>query len=177
VVRKGQILAGGVIDTDNNGVRVTRAAGEVWARTRQTYTVRVPFEAEEKVYSGREWSEISLLFFSLDRKVLKTTGKMVESCDIIEEIKWLSVGEKTLPVGIALTRYREYTLQTVRITAKEACDKAYAVLQKMLYEESAARRVLSRQTEMTVDGESVTLICTVIAEENIAAVSELASGE
>lgn len=172
VVRKGQLLASGLLDTENNGLRVTRAAGEIFARTVHTYTVHVPFSYEKKVYTGREKSEISLLFFSVDRKVLKTTGKMTERCDIIEETQWLTVGGKALPLGWVRARYLEYELMEARYTAEEAYVRAQAELRELLYEESATRRVLSRRIETVADAEGVTLICTVVAEENIATTVE-----
>ena len=172
VVRKGQLLASGLLDTDNNGLRVTRAAGEIFARTVHTYTVHVPFLYEKRVYTGEEKSEISLLFFSLDRKVLKTTGKMTERCDIIEETRWLSVGGKALPLGWVRARYLAYELIEARYTVEEAYAHAQEELSELLYEESATRRVLSRRIETVADAEGVTLICTVVAEENIATTVE-----
>lgn len=61
-VRAGQLLASGLLESDNNGTRFTRAAGEVYARTVERMTLRIPFEYEEKVYTGKRTRERTLLF-------------------------------------------------------------------------------------------------------------------
>ena len=91
VVRAGQILVGGVRDTQNHGYRITRAAGQVLARTVHTYTVRVPFSYEEKVYVGEKKCGFSLLFFQIVQKVFKIDIQKHYKCDIIEEIKYFRI--------------------------------------------------------------------------------------
>ena len=173
VVRAGQILASGIIDTDNNGYRVTRAAGQVLARTTHTYTVSVPFSYEEKVYTGKSAREVSLLFFGADRKVFKNTGKSIEECDIIEKTIWWRIGGVTLPFGMASCELTEYTLQPAVRSAREAHALACLELEARLSAESAGRTMLSRTVETVVDDAGITLICTVVCEEDIALTAEI----
>ena len=173
VVRAGQILASGILDTDNNGYRLTRAAGQVLARTTHTYTVTVPFAYEEKVYTGKSGLELSLLFFGTDRKVFKNTSKTIEECDIIEKTVWYHIGGVTLPFGVVSRRLTEYEMHPATRTAREAHALASAELQARLAADSAGRTLLSRTVETVVDDTGITLICTVVCEEDIAMTAEI----
>lgn len=175
VVRAGQILASGIIDTDNNGYRVTRAAGQVLARTTHTYRVTVPFAYEEKVYTGRSAKEVSLLFFGADRKVFKSTGKSIDKCDIIEKTTWWQMGGVILPFGVASYQCLEYALQPAMRTARAAHALASAELEAQLAADSVGRTTLSRTVETVVDDEGITLICTVVCEEDIAMTVEISA--
>ena len=174
VVRTGQILAGGVIDSEKHGYRVTRAAGQVMARTVHTYTVNVPFAYEEKVYTGRTGKEISLLFFGAQGKVFKSTRNIDDKCDIISYINWwtLSNGRK-LPIGVLVSDAAEYELSPATRSGAEARSLAYAELERQLAQDSVGRSMLEKTVELRADADGVTLICTVVCEENIAQTAEI----
>ena len=171
-VRAGQILASGVMDTDNNGIRFTRAAGQILARTEEVFRIEIPFEYTKKAYTGRVFRQADLLFFSLSGKLFKTTGKMTGSCDIIESERWINAGARTLPVGLALAEYREYTLVTARRSATEALSLARDTLAAKLAGNSISRTLLGKTVETVVSETGIVLICTAVFEEDIAAVSE-----
>ena len=162
------------MDTQNHGYRVTRAAGQVLARTVHTYTVSVPFSYEEKTYAGESVGELSLLFFASAQKVFKSTRKVIEYCDIIEEVRWVCLPSGTrLPFGIAVTRVCKYTVTPATRTAMQARSLAMEELEKRLAEDGAGRTLLQKNVETCVDENGITLICTVICEEDIALTSEL----
>jgi len=173
VVRAGQILAGGVMDSEKHGYRVTRAAGHVLARTAHTYTVNVPFVYEEKVHTGKKGMEVSLFFFDFVGKVFKSTGNDHHNCDIIKEIKWgrLSNGQ-LLPLGIGITTHMPYEYRTATRSAIEARALAYAELEVRLAADSAGRTMLEKTVEVIADEKGITLVCTVVCEEDIAATVE-----
>ncbi len=173
VVRAGQLLASGIRDTQNHGYRITRAAGEVLARTVHTYSVTVPFAYEEKAYTGEVSREISLFFFGHAQKVFKSTGNNIVKCDIIEEIKWMTLPSgKRLPLGVSILTAFAYADQPATRTATQAREQAFAQLESLLAQESKGRVMLQKTTETRVDEDAITLICTVVYEENIASVSE-----
>ena len=173
VVRKGQILVGGLIDTQNHGYRVTRAAGQVLARTVRTYTVQVPFVFEEKAYTEESKWEISLIFFHWTQKVFKSTGNYIDKCDIIEKTEWgtLPTGEK-LPVACRVLRVMPYKLVQKTRSEAQARAKAEADLSSLLEGECKDRAMLQKSIAFDVDEHGVTLTCTVVYEEDIAAVAE-----
>jgi len=173
VVRAGQILASGLSDTQNHGYLITRAAGQVLARTVHTYEVRVPFSYEEKRYTGRTRHELSLFFFGRAQKVFKNTGKSIDKCDIIEKTKrfTLPTGEE-LPFGYALLTAAEYCTVACSRTGAQARALAKEQLSVLLAADGAGRTLLEKQLEYRVDSEGITLLCTVVCEEDIASVSE-----
>lgn len=174
VVRAGQILAGGVIDSEKHGYRVTRAAGQVLARTVHTYTVTVPFVYEEKVYTGKAGKEISLLFFAKQGKLFKSTRNIGNNYDIITNVSWwtLSDGRK-LPIGVLVSDVAEYELRPAVRDGVEACELAYAELERQLSQDSAGRSMLERTVELSANADGITLICTVVCEEDIAETAEI----
>ncbi len=171
-VRAGQLLASGVIDTENNGIRITRAAGQVLARTEEIFTVEVPFDYMEKSYTGRVFYELDLNFFAAHGKVFKTTGNMPATCDIIEDEQKFYAGAHVLPIGFTRTVFREYTWVTAHRTATEALSLANAELAARLSESGTARTLLSKTVETVVSESGIVLVCTAVFEEDIAAVSE-----
>ena len=174
VVRAGQILAGGVIDSEKHGYRITRAAGQVLARTVHTYTVTVPFAYEKKVYTGKVGKEISLLFFATQGKVFKSTGNMGDKYDIISSVNWWTLSNgRRLPIGLLVSDAAEYELQPAVRNGAEALELAYAELERQLSQDSAGRSMLERTVELCADADGITLICTVVCEEDIAEVAEI----
>ncbi len=173
IVRAGQILAGGLIDTQNHGYRVTRAAGQVLARTVRTYTVRVPFSYEEKVYTGEKKYDFSLFFFHRAQKVFENIDQNTKECDIIEKIKWFRTpAGAMLPFGYCLRTNAVYETQTCTRTLRVAREMARAELEQQLCADAAERTLLSQKVEWSVDGEGLTLICTMVCEEDIARTQE-----
>lgn len=176
-VRAGQILASGVIDTESGGIRITRAAGQVLARTEEVFVVKIPFEYMEKSYTGRVFHEFDLLFFSARGKVFKTTGNLPATCDIIKKEQKYFAGAHALPFGTVHTVFREYTWVTSRRTAAVALELADDALSLQLADACTARTLLSKAVETVVGADGVTLICTAVFEEDIAAVSEFSLTE
>ncbi len=173
VVRAGQILASGLSDTQNHGYLMTRAAGQVLARTVHTYEVRVPLCYEEKQYTGWERHEISLFFFGRVQKVFKSTGKSIVECDIIEKNRYflLSTGER-LPFGYSVITAAEYRTVSLTRTGAEARALAHAQLEALLAADAAGRTLLEKHVEYRVDEDGLTLLCTVVCEEDIAGTVE-----
>lgn len=176
VVRAGQVLISGTINSERHGQRLTRAAGQIWARTTHTYTVRVPFSYEEKRYNGENGTEIYLHFFAFCGKIFKTTGNISYNCDIItNKGSWCFSNGRELPFGFSSTHHLGYELVAATRTAEEALAVARAELDEKLVADNAGRTVLERTVELQADGEGITLICTLVCEEDIAQSRELAA--
>lgn len=172
-VRAGDLLATGVLETDNNGMRLTRAAGAVMARTQETLTVHVPFSYTVGVPTGRVRYALFLHFFERERKVFKNSGNLTGNCDIIEKIQTIRAWNgRTLPLGWRLVTYREMTEVSQSRTAREALALAEDALAAELAAATATRSLLSRTVETVVSDEGITLVCTAVFEEDIARVAE-----
>ena len=173
VVRKGQILASGLLDTQNHGYRVTRAAGQVLARTVCTYEVFVPFCYEEKQYTGRVKHEFSLIFFDWVQKVFKNSGNYIDKCDIIEKTEWITLpGGETLPFGYHLIKAAEYVLVPCERSEEQALAIANEELAALLAKECTGRSVLKKRVDISKDALGITLVCSIVYEQDIAEVAE-----
>lgn len=173
VVRAGDLLATGVLETDNNGTRLTRAAGSVMARTEETLTVDIPFSYSVSLPTGRVRHALYVNFFGRERKVFKNSGNLRGNCDIIEKIQIIRAWNgRELPFGWRLLTYHEMAECEQARTAREALLSAEAALSDMLAEASLNKTLLSRTVETVVSEEGVTLICTAVFEEDIARVAE-----
>ena len=64
IVKKGQILVSGVIDSQAVGYRLVRARGEVFAQITLSYKAEIPLVSEKKVYTGDKKVKTSIKFFS-----------------------------------------------------------------------------------------------------------------
>ena len=178
VVRAGQILATGFTESENGDVRLTRAAGQIMARTTSVFTVHAPLVFEETVDGGAVGHEISLFFFGFEQKVFKNCGNVPNSCDIIKSIYRPRVGtDGDLPIGIRHVEYRERVTVTKTRTAKEALDAAERELAALLVGSGELGTVLEKSIETVADAEGITLICTVVSERDIASVAEFSLEE
>ncbi|MBE6605388.1 MAG: hypothetical protein E7639_06800 [Ruminococcaceae bacterium] len=171
-VRAGQILVSGVMDTDNNGIRLSRAAGQILARTERQIEVFVPFSVEEKYKTGRVGHEIYINFFGTERKVFKNTGNISKSCDIIKSNRSFTVGERVLPFGFSLVRLEEVSSQRVRRTVPETLAEARAALAAELTAVTGNGALLSHTVTVAVEEDGVRLSALAVIECDIAEVVE-----
>ena len=171
VVRKGDLLASGVYDKGLLGYRVTRARGEVYARTVRTITVEIPRESTEKVYTGREWYEKYVKIFGKRIKVFANNRHLGAECDIIYVDNGVTLPDGgMLPVGSETVVYREYQYRRVALDEAEAMERAFDALSesiKAMVTETGAE-LLSKTVECELDETSFRIVCTVICIENIA---------
>jgi similar to stage IV sporulation protein len=175
VVRKGELLVSGVYDKPmDGGIRTTRAGGAVFARTTHEFTVEIPLEYEEKVYTGREWSEKTLKIFANTVKVFVNTGNVPPSCDIIcYEDKLRFFNGKALPIGMCTKLYREYTYQTVTLDADAAMAYAFDSMEKKLMSLPWEAELLEKTFCYELTDEAYILNCRVICVQNIAVTQEI----
>ena len=168
-VKKGDLLVSGVYDSQTQGVRYTRASGKVFARTRQTVKVEIPLFYEEKVYGEEKRGDITLNFFCFSTKILKSTGNVTGSCDIIEvEQDSTLPGGASLPVGITVTSYRPYELRGAERTHEEALELAYRALEAELKALPEDTLLLKKSVFTTLTETSVVLECDLLCIMNIA---------
>lgn len=171
VVKEGDLLVSGVYDT----LRATRASGAIYARTVRTFEVEIPLVSREILYTGREWREIYVNFFSKRIKVFANTGKKGEVCDIIYHNNGVVLPNGTyLPIGSEEIIWREYTEQEVSLTEQEAMEAAFADLADKLsaFVSETGAELLGKNITFELDERAYHLRCSVICIENIAVVRE-----
>lgn len=109
VVSEGDLLISGVTNLDKT-MLLTRAEGEVYARTWNRIDAVLPSDMQKKSYSGREKTYYSLTIGKKTLNFYKTSGISYTNYDKIMESKELTLpGGYTFPVTVTRTVVREYT--------------------------------------------------------------------
>lgn len=172
-VRRGELLVSGLYDSNVLGFRYTRAAGRVYARTEQTFTVEIPLVYEEKVFEETKYGQITLKFFDFSLNIFKNSGNEDTTCDIIREEKSLDgIGLYGIPVGITVLHELPYSYRRTERTPEVALECAYAELDRRLASLSEEAQLLGKTIKTTFTDTSVILECTVQCLANIAVQSE-----
>ena len=119
VVRAGDVLISGVIETEGY-TGLCRAKGEIRAECVKDVSVISKSEQSEKTVVSRRVAHIKLLIFNFSINIFKNYGNCENNCDIIEEIRSISLfGKYRLPVRISQTYVQEYTYVSVTRTNDE----------------------------------------------------------
>lgn len=172
-VRAGQILAAGVTQSEKTGGNLTRAAGQVLAKTTHTYRVFVPFSYEAKTPEGRAKTVREINFFNKTIKLYKNPPEKDEKCDIIEETRYFTFAGVKLPIAVHSIKKAPYTSVMRQRGEREAWQIAVKESETLLGAEKSAYAILEKSVVREVSAEGVTLTTTIVAEENIAAVAEI----
>ena len=172
-VRQGDLLVSGIYDGQAAGLRFTRAAGQIFARTERTYRIEIPLETTEKHYLHEKKGEIWINFFQKAIKIFKSTGNEIGKYDIIIMERHLSaMGLENLPVWITQESRRYYEEISAYRSPEEALDLASQALESELSAHASDVQLLKKEIVTTITDQSVVLDCTVLGIENIAVQSE-----
>jgi similar to stage IV sporulation protein len=172
-VEKGDLLVSGLFDSERVGFRYTRAAGDVMARTTTEYYLKIPYEYEEKRYTGEEYCNKYLTFFDYSINISKKSGKEGALYDKIYIMENYSFPDGTpTPFALVTEKYLEYeTVQATR-TPKQAEELAYFELAQKLNDAADDCVIVKKTVTPMQMKDGFALYCTVVAIENIARVSE-----
>ncbi len=138
VVRRGDILISGVIETES-GTVMTRAEGSVMAEQSTEIVTEIP-----QNYTVRNEKKTSLRIFALkifnfSVNIFKKYGNPPTYCDIIETEKECVVGENVrLPLAFIRVYYREYEECVLERTENELISEAEKALKEELSALSSA---------------------------------------
>ena len=158
VVRKGDLLVSGIIDSKALGYRLVRARGEVFAAVTLTYDVEIPYEMEKKVYTGEFFTEKSVKFFAKTIKLFGKDSISPSSCDTIEVERRIYLFDRiALPIFITETTHSVYEMQTVLLSEDEAIALAYEKLHAMCDETLEDAEILARRTNFNFGEDALTL--------------------
>ena len=171
-VNEGGLLVSGLYDSERTGFRYTRASGSVMARTVSEYTVEIPFEYEEKEYTGRVNYEKTLNFFGYSLNILKKCRNDIQFYDTINKVDNCSFpdGTKT-PLEISTVSYHEYKYVKKNRTLTEAQNLAYFNLSQLI-EQNGDAMIIRKTVTSEQDDNCFRLRCILVCIEDIARVSE-----
>ena len=174
IVKKGDLLVSGSYPSEQGKERTTRASGSIFARTVREFSLEIPFENTQKIYSGRKNYEIYVNFFKKTIKFFGNSGKIPSSCDII--CKNGKVGLKGLPeipVGYAINEYAEYSLAPVTLNESEAMELAFLALDAELAKISESVELVGKNIDFEINDRAYVLKCRLVCIEDIAEVKEI----
>ena len=163
MVREGQLLISGVVDSGYGGNRQVRGMGKVYGRTWYTLRCRVPLTAAEKTYTGEQTVRRAVLLGKNRVNLYIGSSISGDTCDkIIDWDQWELPGGLVLPVTVVTETLREYTLTETRRSQAEAETLGALVLDRELSALLEDGELLSRQVNSQVEGD--TLLVTLTAE-------------
>ncbi len=169
VVKEGELLISGIIDSQSLGVRYEKASGEVLARTSKQISVTFPYTGEEKNYTGRVFSEHRIKIFSKVINFSPKSNKNIEFCDKIEKNKQIMLfGKFELPIFVQSTRYFEYEITEKEYSKREAVDLAFKELKKKTDSALIDAELVSKSVETSFDENGFYIVCDLECIENIA---------
>lgn len=173
IVKKGDLLISGVINSQSLGTRYIHANGIVKGYVNKPISLKIPLTCEKKVYAGDEFQEKNLKIFSKFIKFSPKYRNHVELCDKIEETERLCLfGKIELPIEIVTTRYKEYKYDSVLLSYKEAVDIAFSRLRFEQDMQLADSELIRREISTHYDGEAFYIDCNLYCITNIAEIVE-----
>lgn len=144
VVKKGDLLISGIVDSKAYGYKLVRSRGRVLAKTYRSFTVSIPLQDKTKSYTGKHKTSVS--FTVLGKKIFdpkKFDG--FENCDVTEKKEALCFfGTVNLPITKTVTLYREYVPKSKTLTPEEARVKALAEIEDIITDEIGECEILER---------------------------------
>lgn len=173
-VRRGELLAGGVVLHRDGSLSVVRAAGTVMAETTCTASAEAATAETKTVVRGRVVYGRSLKIFGKEIKFFKSTGNTDIECDTItEELQWSLGTHCLLPIRTCTTYQQVFGAETITRTDAEAVRLATERAMQALRAELGDAEVLTMrtETEQTETGWRVT--CTATCRKNIALTAEI----
>lgn len=168
MVREGQLLISGVVDSGYGGSRQVAGMGKVYGRTWYTLRCRVPLTVEEKVYTGEKTVRRAVLLGKNRVNLYIGSSISGDTCDkIIDWNQWELPGGLVLPVTVVTETLEEYTLTETRRSQEEAQALGTLTLDRQLEALLGDGELLSRQINSQVEGDTLLVTLTAECEEQI----------
>jgi len=124
VVREGQLLVSGALDSKIEGIRYVHSDAEVIAKTWHEKTVDLPQLEEVKTRTGRSKSKHSVKIFDFYIKFFINDRIYYTNYDRISYVKKLSLGkDNILPISFHYDNYFEQNVTQNELTNEQAIEK------------------------------------------------------
>ena len=170
-VLEGELLVGGLIDSERFGYRAVEARGKVFALTEYVFETEIPYEYTVRTPEKKEICEISLFFFGLKQKFFKKGGFLGSEYDkIYSDIYIYSKNGVKVPVGLSVVSCPIYTETTKKRTYGEAADLAHFEINRQILSLLPDAEIVSKSYEIgeSDDASAYRLVCRVSCIDDIA---------
>lgn len=160
-VMEGELLISGIYENKMGRTEIDRAFGEVYAKVKKEFCVKIPKVYEKKVYSGIEGKDISVKIFSKTLNIYNFSRKNDSLYDIISlNEKMTSDDGKTLPFSFSKTLYKEY----YNVSYEREKEAAEVILTQELNRQiseylSPSGELLTKDIEFSENEESFVIKC------------------
>ena len=169
VVKKGDILISGVIDSQSEGIRYEHASGEIYAYVNKTIKIEIPYESVKKVYTGKKYTEKSYKLYNFPIKFSsKYRNQSILYDKIIKKESLSLLGISDLPIEVISTTYYEYIEEPIVLSTQEAVDKAFVELRNSIDVILKNAELVSKKVETSYDENGFYIQCQLYCIENIA---------
>ena len=169
VVKEGELLISGVIDSQSLGVRYEHAAGEVLAYVNKEIHVEIPMNITEKTYTGKEFKKISLNIFGKTINIFTNCRNSTSTCDKITSVEQVTLfGRFHIPVFICVETHREYTETSKTLSVSQAVDLAMAELAQKTVDALEDAELISKEVTTHWVDEKLYVNCKIYCIEDIA---------
>jgi similar to stage IV sporulation protein len=173
IVKKGEILVSGVIDSQSQGIRYTNANAEVLAYVNKEINIAVPLKISEKTYKEKAFKEKYITFFTNSINFSLKYNNSGALYDTIETRNRVTLfGRIVLPIEITTKSYREYTLTERTRSYDEAIEIAFSQLNVEMEKCLSSAELISRDIKTSLDNEYLYVTCKIYCIENIAELVE-----
>jgi len=173
IVKKGDILISGVMDSASLGVRYVHAGGIVKAYVRKNISIKIPMTQQKKMYTGNSYEDKSIKIYAKNINIFKKYRNYDMLCDKIESQENISLfGICSLPVTVYKTRYLEYRYDDVSYSQTEAKDLALIELKKNMDLALKDAELISKKVNHYCDFENYYVECELYCLEDIAELVE-----
>ncbi len=146
-VQQGQLLVSGLEDYGLY-LKAVRAQGEIYARTWRSGELICPENQFEKVYTGREWTQVSLLAGNKRINLCGNSGILSATCDKMVSVREWKLPGYSFPLALEYATYREYTLKELPVEEESAKERLLSAWRNSLKEEMVAGSVESTLAEL-----------------------------
>ena len=173
VVREGEVLISGVIDSQSQGVRYEEAKGEVLAYVNKEISIKIPYESSKKVYTGNKYTCKDYKLFDFYINFSSKYGNLTSFYDKIEKRENISIfGIKSLPVEIIYNTFYEYKFEPVVLSKQEAIDRAFLELRYELDKALKNSELINKTINTSYDESGFYVNCQLYCLEDIAKTQE-----
>lgn len=168
IVKKGDILISGVLDSQSEGIRYLNAEGEIYAYVKKQVVIEIPrdevLKTSEKVHTDKSIKIFSnIINFSLKH------SNCDEFCDKIkktEVVKLFNTYE--LPVSIITTKHYSISENTVTHSNQEMVDLAFIKLKNEINSALNDAELISKDVKTYYKDDTFYIECELYCLENIA---------
>lgn len=169
VVKEGEILISGVIDSQSSGARYVCAKGNVYAYVNKKVVVKIPQKSSETKLTKLLHTDKSIKIFANNIKFSTKHSNCGEFCVKIEKKKSLRLfGAIELPLAFVFSEHYAQETIDVYYSKQEMVDIAFSKLNAELDMISLDAEIVSKNINSYFDGESFIVECNLYCIENIA---------